>query len=124
MSAVCEPLFSFKERLGPLSSRAFSMAGKLPSSQGYLPFACFASQVPGILRTWTCTQVENDPFVPRPHFYSSPPFPELDEKLTYTCGGRALQKPSLGQSAAYLEAVALSPGSCGSRRYSVCEQMF
>ncbi|XP_057359043.1 MYND-type zinc finger-containing chromatin reader ZMYND8 isoform X8 [Manis pentadactyla] len=26
MSAVCEPLFSLKERLGPLSSRAFSMA--------------------------------------------------------------------------------------------------
>lgn len=28
MSAVWEPLFSLKERLGPLSSRAFSMAGK------------------------------------------------------------------------------------------------
>lgn len=30
MSAVGEPQFSFKERGGPLSSRAFSMAGKRP----------------------------------------------------------------------------------------------
>ena len=78
---MCEPLFSFKEKGGPQSSPALSMAGKRPFPG--LP-------VPGLLCPQGTRdgrpfpQVENDPFVPRPHFRVSLPFPSLGEKFTFS----------------------------------------
>lgn len=100
MSAVWEPLFSLKERLGPLGGRLFSMAGKRPSSPRYLPFACLACPVPGILSLLTLTL----------SFHGLLSVPAA---LFLTWMRRSQQSPlaaPLGQRAAFLkEAVALSP---------------
>lgn len=47
---MCEPLFSFKERLGPPNGRAFSMAGKRPVRRVICPSLAWISEVP---RFWS-----------------------------------------------------------------------
>ena len=88
---MCEPLFSFKERLGPLNGRAFSMAGKRPVRRVICPSLAWISEVPRFWSSDVSPKLRTTRFL-----ICIPALLSLIWKFTVTCG-RPLKEPGLGQ---------------------------
>lgn len=88
---MCEPLFSFKERLGPPNGRAFSMAGKCPVGRVTCPSLAWISEVPRFWSSDVSPKLRTTRFL-----ICIPALLSLIWKFTVTCG-RPLKEPGLGQ---------------------------